>query len=179
MICDDCALRLVNKVTNVQGIGNPWTGRCIVVPNVDGRLLNGKDASFSKQVDIIREVLSSMGDVTEECYIVPFIRCAEKLACPIDNSTIDKCIQWFAKDVEKYNFKDIILLGSSVKRFLNISIEPNLDNVFVSKNGRRYFVNYSPFIYENTDKFAIFENYLIKWYRSTIEKMYEYNLVMV
>ena len=138
-ICKDCALKLYNRITSLQGVGNPWTGRCIVVPNVDGRAYKGKDMSFSKQVDIINDTISSMGVATDNLFIVPLIRCNEKISCPIDNDSISKCIKWFAKDVETYNFRDILLLGSAVKRFLNVDIESNLDNVFVSQNNRRYF----------------------------------------
>ena len=35
-VCSDCALRLFNtKHHNLQGIGNPYFGICIVIPNVD------------------------------------------------------------------------------------------------------------------------------------------------
>ena len=34
--CEDCVIRLFNtKHYNLQGIGNPYFGNCIIVPNVD------------------------------------------------------------------------------------------------------------------------------------------------
>ena len=47
-ICDNCALRLYNtKSYNLQGIGNPFYGNCIVVPNVDYKAYKGKSMDFS------------------------------------------------------------------------------------------------------------------------------------
>lgn len=35
-VCKDCPMRLFNiKHHNLQGIGNPYFGICIVIPNVD------------------------------------------------------------------------------------------------------------------------------------------------
>lgn len=35
-ICEECPIRLFNnKHYNLHGVGNPYFGNCIVVPNVD------------------------------------------------------------------------------------------------------------------------------------------------
>ena len=72
-ICDDCALRLYNtKSYNLQGIGNPFYGNCIVIPNVDYKAYKGKSMDFSTQVDIIKETLIlSTGVEESNLYIVP------------------------------------------------------------------------------------------------------------
>ena len=57
-ICSNCALRLYNtKSYNLQGVGNPYKGNVIVVPNVDYKAYKGKSMDFSTQVEIIEHVL--------------------------------------------------------------------------------------------------------------------------
>ena len=57
-ICEDCPMRLFNtKHYNLHGIGNPYSGNCIVIPNVDYNAYKKGDMGFSSQVDIIKEVL--------------------------------------------------------------------------------------------------------------------------
>lgn len=171
-----------NKHRNLQGVGNPWNGICIVVPNVDYGAYRIGDMSFSKQVDIIKNVfISSTGDVLSKLYILPLIRCNEKISCPLDSNSYYKCLRWFSEDVKKYDFKDIMLLGSAAGRFLNCTITSNLNNIFISRNNRRYSVNYAPFIsYLNSDKKEIFEKNLIKWYNSIInEDFSEYEIIKV
>lgn len=178
-ICDDCALRLYNtKSYNLQGVGNPFYGNCIVVPNVDYKAYKGKSMGFSSQVEIIRDVLhSSTGEEDSNFYIVPLIRCNEQISCEIDKITYNKCLHWFAQDIRKYDFKNILLLGTAARRFLNINIHDYLDTLIITKNNRRYFVNYSPLVQYNDDKlFNTFKEYLIKWYNSINSNIFNYNI---
>ena len=65
-VCDNCALRLYNtKSYNIQGIGNPFYGNCIVVPNVDYVAYKKGDMGFSTQVDVIKSIISSTGEVID------------------------------------------------------------------------------------------------------------------
>lgn len=179
--CKDCAIRLFNtKHYNLQGIGNPWDGKCIVVPNVDYIAYKHGDMTFSNQVKIIEDILlSSTGVVDSNLYIIPLIRCNEHISCGLDTESYKKCINYFAKDVKDYNFKDILLLGCAGSRFLSIDVSYNLDNIFVSSNNRRYAVNYSPLIkYVDDTKFDVFTKYLQKWYNSTIFNNFDnYNII--
>ena len=98
-ICKDCALRLYNtKSYNLQGVGNPFYGNCIVVPNVDYKAYKGKSMSFSSQVEVIKEVLIPLTGVEESnFYVVPLIRCNEQISREIDKRTFDNCLYWFAE----------------------------------------------------------------------------------
>lgn len=181
-ICDDCALKLYNtKSYNLQGVGNPFYGNCIVVPNVDYKAYKGKSMDFSTQVEIIKETLIlSTGVEESNLYIVPLIRCNEQISCEIDKATFNRCLYYFAKDIMTYNLKNILLLGSAARRFLNVNINEHFDTVFLSKSGRRYFVNYSPLIeYVDEKLFDTFKEYLIKWYNSINSGMFDYNLKLL
>jgi hypothetical protein len=182
IICKDCALRLYNtKSYNLQGVGNPFYGNCIVVPNVDYKAYKNKSMDFSTQVEIIKQVIiPSTGVEESNFYIVPLIRCNESISCDLDKLTFDKCIRWFANDVRKYQFNNVLLLGNAARRFLNINIKDYLDTILLSKKGIRYFVNYSPFVKNIDEKlFDTFKEYLIKWYNSITSGMYDYNLKML
>lgn len=181
-VCDDCALRLYNtKAHNIPGVGNPFYGNCIVVPNVDYSAYKGKSMDFSAQVKEIEDVLNLPTGVGESnLFVVPLIRCNEQISCKVDNITYNRCLYWFAEDVRKYRFKNIMLLGNAARRFLNINIKEYLNTVFVSKNNVHYFVNYSPFIKYNDDKlYEEFKRCLLKWYRSINFEFYDYNLHML
>lgn len=164
-ICEDCALRLFNtKHHNLQGIGNPFYGKCIVVPNVDYDAYKKGDMSFSKQVEVIKEVLHSSTGEVDNLYIIPLIRCNENISCELDNISYNKCLHHFANDIRKYDFKQILLLGEAARRFLHCDITENLDTVMISPNNRFYNVNYSPLIkYVDENKFETFKHYLCKW----------------
>ena len=178
-ICSNCALRLYNtKSYNLQGVGNPYKGNVIVVPNVDYKAYKGKSMDFSTQVEIIEDVLHlSTGVEESNFYVVPLIRCNEQISCEVDYATYNRCLQYFAQDVRKYNFKNILLLGNTARRFLNINIHEYLDTVIVSKNNRRYFVNYSPFV-KNIDEtlFNTFRDSLTKWHNSVNTGFYDYSI---
>ena len=181
-ICKDCALRLYNtKSYNLKGVGNPFYGNCIVVPNVDYKAYKGKSMDFSTQVEVIKETLFlSTGVEESNLYIVPLIRCNEQISCELDKITYNKCIHWFADDMRKYQFKNVLLLGNAARRFLNVNIKDYLDIILLSKKGIRYFVNYSPLIqYVDKKLFDTFKEYLIKWYNSVNSGMFDYNLKML
>ena len=179
MVCNNCALRLYNtKSYNLQGVGNPYMGNVIVVPNVDYKAYKGKSMDFSAQVEIIKDILIPFTGVEESnFYIVPLIRCNERISCEVDNATYKRCLQYFADDITKYDFKNILLLGNAARRFLNVNISDCLDKVYVSKNNRRYFINYSPLVQFIDDKlYETFKSNLIKWNNSINSGMYNYNL---
>ena len=181
-VCNDCALRLYNtKSYNIQGIGNPFYGNCIVVPNVDYKAYKGKSMDFSTQVEVIRNILIPFtGGEESNFYIVPLIRCNEQISCEVDNITYNKCLHWFANDIRKYDFKNILLLGTAARRFLNCNITEYLDTIMVSPNGRKYFVNYSPLVKYSDDKlFEIFKEKLIHWYKCVSNGIFNYNFITI
>jgi hypothetical protein len=178
-VCDDCPIRLFNtKNYNLQGVGNPYYGRCIVVPNVDYSAYKKGSMGFSSQVEIIRELLSSTGE-GDNVFILPLVRCNESISCELDNTSYARCLSHFKNDIVKYDFKDILLLGDAGRRFLNCDIRNNLNNCIISPVRRRYVVNYSPLIkYIDEDKFKTFEYYLLKWFNATRERNYSgYNII--
>lgn len=178
-LCDECPMRLFNtKHYNLKGVGNPFYGACIVIPNVDYEAYKKGDIGFSEQVEIIRSLLSSTGE-GDDLYILPLIRCNEHISCELDNDSYLRCRTHFANDIRKYDFTDILLLGEAARRFLNCDITNNLNNLMVSPNNRRYYVNYSPLIkYVDEDKFKTFSAYLHKWYRVVKEQDYRsYNII--
>ena len=172
-VCKMCVMRLFNtKHYNLQGIGNPYFGKCIVIPNVDYVAYKKGDIGFSKQVEIIKSIISSTGELTD-IFVVPFIRCNETISCEFTDDVYNKCLTHFASDILKYNFKDILLLAEAGRRFFACDINQYLDTVMISSNNRRYCVNYSPLIkYVDDNKFEIFKNHLLKWYSSVNNKMY-------
>lgn len=185
-VCDECAMRLFNiKQYNLKGVGNPSFGRCIVIPNVDYIAYKNRSVTFSEQVKVIEDILhSSTGevDILNSLYIVPLIRCCEKLGCELTDDIYNRCITYFAQDVKKYNFHNILLLGDAGRKFLNCDIKNNLDTLVISKNRRLYNVNYSPLIkYVDEDKFEVFKTYLIRWWHCSSNSIYynyyNYNIV--
>ena len=190
-LCNNCPMRLFNeKHYNLQGIGNPFCGKVIVVPNVDYDAYKFGDMNYSHQVSLIQEVLgdrliyhhSSTGVELFNLYILPLIRCSEVVSSGLDNASYHRCLQLFAEDVKKYDFQDILLLGEAARRFLSVeALKPHLNKLFVSKNKRRYVVNYSPFIkYTGEYHYDMFKENLIKWFNSTIEHDYsQYDIKMI
>lgn len=165
--CEDCVIRLFNtKHYNLQGIGNPYFGNCIIVPNVDYNAYKKGGMEFSKQVEIIKSIISSTGEL-DDLYILPLIRCNEYISCELNEDSYLKCIGYLIEDMKKYQFKNIMLLGSAGRRFLNCNISDYFNTIFISVNNRRYWVNYSPLInYTNSDKYETFKSNLIRWYNS-------------
>lgn len=173
-ICDDCALKLYNtKHYNLQGVGNPWNGICIVIPNVDYSAYKKGNLNFSEQVEIIKHIFSTgeeeQNNILDYVYIVPLIRCNETVSCPIDDITYNKCLHFLADDVRTYKFHDILLLGNACRRFLGINPGQYLNEIFISKKGIRYAVNYSPLVkLVNANLFDVFQKHLVNWYNSII-----------
>lgn len=181
-ICEDCPMRLFNtKHYNLHGVGNPYFGNCIVVPNVDYNAYKEGDMGFSKQVEIIKEILHpSTGegdnvDNLDDVFIVPLIRCNENISCELDDDSYNRCLHHFANDVRKYQFTRILLLGDAARRFLQIDIKTNFETVYISSNNRFYNINYSPLIkFIDKDKYEVFQSYLRKWYCSCKTKYFPY-----
>lgn len=171
-VCEDCPIRLFNnKHYNLHGVGNPYFGNCIVVPNVDYDAYKKGDISFSNQVKIIKSIIHpSTGELDDldgldDVYIVPLIRCNESISCELDDNSYNRCLTHLANDMRKYQFKRILLLGDAGRRFLHCDITELLDTLMISSNNRFYNINYSPLIkYKDNEKFFIFETYLIRWY---------------
>ncbi|AXF52202.1 MAG: putative uracyl-DNA glycosylase [crAssphage sp. isolate ctcc615] len=178
-VCQDCAMRLFNnKHYNLHGVGNPYFGNCIVVPNVDYNAYKKGNMDFSSQVDVIRSVLSSTGEV-DNLYIAPLIRCSLSVGCEVTNDIVNKCLTFFASDVRKYNYRNILLLGDAARYFLNCDITSNLETLMISPNNRFYNVNYSPLIkYVNEEKFEVFKTYLLKWYSYCKTQYNNYNTLL-
>ena len=181
-VCEGCALRLYNtKSYNLHGVGNPFSGNCIVVPNVDYKAYKGKSMSFSSQIEVIKEILIPLTGVEESnFYVVPLIRCNEQISCELDDVTYSRCLQYFASDIRKYDFKNILLLGTAARRFLKCNITEYLDTIMISSNNRRYFVNYSPLVkYADEKLYNIFKEKLIHWYQCVNTGMFDYNLIIL
>lgn len=172
-VCEDCALRLFNnKHYNLQGVGNPYYGNLIIIPNVDYNAYKKGDITFSGQVEVIKEILHPFTGELDNLYIVPLFRCCDKIACEINDDIYNRCLVYLKKDIKKYNFKHILVLGEAVKWFLNCTIKDNLETIILSKNYRFYNVNYSPLTkYVNEEYFETFKTYLIKWYNYVISGM--------
>ena len=179
-VCDECAMRLFNtKHHNLKGIGNPYYGNCIVVPNVDYDAYKKGDMGFSKQVEIIKEVINPSTGEVDNVYIVPLIRCNENIACELNDNIYNRCLTYFAEDIKKYNFTSILLLGDAARRFLRCDIKDNLETLVISQNKRLYNVNYSPLIkYVNEEKFDVFCGYLRKWYSCVKHKYFNYDNII-
>lgn len=177
--CENCPLRLFNsKCHNLQGVGNPFMGKLIILPNVDYDAYKHKDMSFSKQVEVLMQHITFTGELADT-YIVPLIRCNESLGCDINDDIICNCQRYLAEDVKTYDFKHIMLCGSAVDRFLHTSIYNMLNNIVVSNNKRLYYANYSPLIkYVDKDKFNIFITKVNDFLYSASNKDYsKYNIV--
>lgn len=177
-LCDECPLRLFNKHYNLQGIGNKFYGNLIVIPNVDYNASKLGDITFSKQVEIIKNIISPTGEL-DNLFILPLLRCGDAISFEIDDNTYNRCITYLIKDIKRYNFNRILLLGESVNRLLNCNIHTYLDTIIV-KNNIMFNVNYSPLIkYINNEKFETFKHYIIKWYNWCITKYNPYKKFIV
>lgn len=165
-VCSECAMRLFNtKHHNLQGIGNPYFGNLIVVPNVDYVAYKHGSMDFSSQVELIMEVLHLPTGEVNDLYIAPFIRCNTQISCELTDDIVQRCLRHLASDMKKYNYRNILLLGDAARRILNCDIKDNLNTLMVSRNNRFYNVNYSPLIkYTDENKFETFKSYLRRWY---------------
>ena len=181
-VCDDCALRLFNsKGHNISGIGNIWSGNSIVLPNVDINAYKKQDMSFSNQVEILQQILST-GRLEQNLYVMPLIRCNEHFDIEITQRILLRCLTYFNETVNTHQIKNIMLCGDAARRMLNIDdLRPYLDTVICeAKTKRRYFINYSPLVkYTNDKSFEIFKNHLIKYYNSIINRIYDYEIMII
>lgn len=183
--CDNCCAKIFNpKHYNLKGIGSPYYGNCILIPNIDYNAYKHNDFGYSKQVEITCEAsmqFSSTGELSELVYFCPLIRCNELVTCKLDKASFNRCLAYYVKDVMQYDLKYILLLGESVTRMLDVTITDNLNNVFVTKDNRMYFVNYSPLIkFIDTNKYNIFVENLGKWINAISNKNFSnYNIIKV
>ena len=181
-VCDDCPLRLFNnKGYNINGIGNIWSGNALVLPNVDKPAYKKQDMSFSSQVEIIQQILST-GRLEQNLYVVPLIRCNEHFDIEITKEIVSRCYTHFNKEANEHQLKNIMLCGDAARRLLGIDdLKTYLNTVICDRaTRRRYFINYSPLVkYTNNDNFEIFKSYLLKYYNSIITKMYDYEINII
>ena len=182
MICNKCPLKLFNnKCYNLQPIGNPIYGNAIVVPNVDYNAYKNKGMDFSKYVEIIKDVMSSTGEL-DNYYVIPLIRCKLVKECPINNDILSNCATYFVNEIRKYKLRHVILLGDAAKFWLNIdNISAYTDSVICDSNTRTiYNVSYSPFVkYIDDNKFEDFKSHLIKWCNSIQTRIYDYEIINI
>ena len=180
--CESCVLRLFNdKGYNICGVGNIWSGNALVLPNVDNDAYKKQDMSFSSQVEVISNILST-GGLEQNLYVMPFIRCKEFKDIEITNDIIRRCLNYFYKDVKTHQISNIMLCGDAARRYLNIDdIKTYLDIIiYDTKTGIKYFVNYSPLVkYTNEELFKSFELHLNKYYNSVINNFYEYEVMTI
>ena len=177
--CEECPLRLFNsKCHNLQGVGNPFMGKLIILPNVDYDAYKHRNMSFSKQVEVLMQHISFTGELADT-YIVPLIRCNESLGGDINDDIIRNCQYYLAKDFKTYDFKHIMLCGSAVDRFLHSSIHSLINSIVISNNNRKYYSNYSPLIkYVDENKFEIFVSKVDDFLYSTSNNDYsKYNII--
>ena len=181
-VCTDCPLRLFNvKGHNIKGVGNIWSGNALVLPNVDIDAYKKQDMSFSSQLGIVDTILPT-GGVEQNLYVMPLIRCNDKFDIDITPNILRRCLTYFDHDVNNYQIKNIMLCGDAARRMLNIDdLKPYLNTVICDKRTRRrYFINYSPLVkYTNDDLFEVFKSHLIKYYNSIINKMYNYEIMII
>lgn len=194
--CEQCALRLFNtKHHNLKGIGNPYSGNLIIIPNVDYNAYKNGDLSYDNQVEIIKSIISSTGEQDSNFYVLPLIRCNTKLGCPVNDDIIRNCFLYMADDMKLYEFKNILCLGDAARIFLNIiSIKEWRDHIiaksisgkyFKAVHTTKYFVSYSPLVkYINVlpgkpDLFYQFTNDLKRWHKSVTDGYFDYQLQLV
>lgn len=181
-VCDNCPLRLFNsKHYNFNGVGNPYSGNVIILPEVDYDAYKLKDLSKGQMIKIIEYCLSSTGEVTENIFVTSLLRCNKNISSyPIEEDIIRNCFNHTINEFRKYNFRNVLLLGDTAKFMLSVTnIHNNDNNVFVSKNNKNYVVSYNPLIkYIDYNKFRIFKNDINRWYHSCISNDFStYNLV--
>ena len=177
--CTDCPLRLFNtKCHNLQGIGNPWCNRIIIVPNVDYDAYKHKDMNFSSQVDVIKSIISSTGEL-DGLYVLPLIRCNETIGCEVNDDIIKKCCNYLYKDFNTYKWKNVMLCGIAAERVLKVPISYYLNTIFINRfNGIKFVVNYNPLIkYIDNNRYNTFVERLEHWNSCTLNGFYDYNCI--
>ena len=177
MVCDNCPLRLFNdKGYNLKGIGESCYGNMAILPNIDKDAYKNNDVSFSKQLEIINDVLQvnlSTGVLQDTFYVTPLIKCREHSKCIVDTQIIYNCQNHLMNEIRMYNPRHIMMFGSSVRRLVDKPIESLIGKLLVSRNNRIYYFNYNPFIvFTDVEKQQIFTNELIKAFYSITNKDY-------
>lgn len=176
-VCENCPLRLFNnKHYNLQGFGNPWANRVIIVPNVDYNAYKKGDLSYSEQVSILSSLFST-GELADKCYILPLIRCNENLGCKANDDIINNCLHYLKVDFRTYNWKNIMVCGNAWTKLFNRNVSYDFDKVVYSpKNDRLYYPNYNPLVqYVDDVHFNTFMNRVYEWYNNSnlLSKKYE------
>lgn len=178
--CSSCPMKLFNdKCHNLPMIGNPCYGRLVVIPSVDCDAYKNRNLAFSSQVRMIVQSISSTGEL-DDFAVVPLIRCNRDLGCDVNADILRRCMMKLSRDIAEHDFRDILLLGDSVRYVLGCNIQTHLNELFISQHQtytgiitRRYGVNYSPLVsYIDEDRFDQFQKYLKKWYYSSKAKDY-------
>lgn len=184
--CEECALRLFNKKHhNLSGVGNPLYGNMIVVPNVDYDAYVKGDMSFSKQVEIINDCISSTG-VLDNIFIAPLIRCNSQLGCDVNRDIINLCVKYLIQDIHKYNIRNLLCLGDAARIILKCNPGEYLDYIITPRTEyiqrsivKNYNVNYSPLIkYTDAIRYEWFKKYLNKWYNYAVHNFNSFNHII-
>jgi len=174
--CEGCPLGMFStKSKCLTGVGNPMSGKIIVVPNIDREAYKNESMSFSSYVDIITHLLiPSIGRIEElDCYIAPFIRCKLDEKCPITRDIASKCMQYTFAEITQYNIRKVMFMGSAAF-YAKFPPTSQTKNLIYLMNGVGYSTNYSPFVkYRDNMKYRDFCNRLTTWYSA--DKTNNYN----
>ena len=173
-VCEGCPLGLFNtKVKCLSGVGNPMSGIMIVVPNVDYNAYNNKGMTFSKYVEIVKEVITPFTGGLEQLvpFIVPLIRCKLDDKYPVNESIVRRCMINTFADIRINNIKKIMLLGSAATNF-GFDITKGKDKLYYV-SPFVYSTNHSPFIkFIDDNKYDEFRNRLVKWLTANKDNNY-------
>lgn len=174
--CSNCALGLFNeKCKCLSGVGNPMSGKLIVVPNVDYRAYKNRGMTFSKYVEIVKDILiPSTGGLEQlDVFIVPLIRCKLTDKCPVTDDIAKNCMTYTFDDIVNNDIHKVMLLGSAAFYAGFPSSSITKDKLFVLGNVV-YSTAYSPFVkFKDDIKYKELCNRLIKWYGA--DKTNNYN----
>lgn len=169
-VCDNCAIRLFNtKGYCLSGIGEPYSGNAVILPNVDYSAYKASDVSFSKQIEIISNILFTGGFTKPNLFYLPLIRCNETISCDINDFVFKRCLTYLIADIKTYKFKNYLVIGKAVNRlFPDTSIYYARNSIYRNNIGSFAFT-YSPF---NKDKCEEFQYDVIRWYSAIINNNY-------
>lgn len=180
MICDNCALRLINdKAYNLQGVGNPLYGNAIIIPNVDYKAYRKKQLLFGDYVKEIQSSLSSTGELNN-IYITPLLHCKVDKIYPVNDDIIINCSKILEYEFKKYNFKRVLILGSAVEKLMRLDLSKFAGKtLFYKQKGIYYTLSYSPLIkHSNNNLYKLFKLHLLKWYENVINKNNNYDYIL-
>ena len=173
-VCNDCALGMFNtKCKCLDGVGNPMSGMIIVVPNVDYNAYKNRGMTFSKYVEIVKEIITPLTGGLEQLdpYIVPLIRCKLDERCPVNQYIANRCMLHTFADIRINNIKKIMLLGNAATNF-GFDITKGKDKLYYIAP-YVYSTNYSPFIkFIDDNKYDEFRNRLVKWLTASKDNNY-------